>query len=313
MDQTIFLVPRIIKPKKFNWFFLYALGLALSFMNKIRHSLAGYKTPRPFSIAEIDRSIDYCLDVVNNWEKVLKYYTKDERPFYDKHVLEIGPGADLGTGLILLSLGAKSYCAFDKNELVSRTPKEFYNRLFEKIRCFPEYKSAKKIIEEFHETGSDRFSYLYDKNFNLDVLQSNKYDILVSQAALEHLDDIQNAFSIIRNKLSHDGVMINEVDLSTHTRLIRDLDPLNILRYSDTIYNILRFIGSPNRLRMCDYYLILNQLGFKNIKTFPIINLDLNYTRWASKHLTHKFKNYPPHELNILSFYLLASMNLKAG
>jgi hypothetical protein len=64
---------------------------------------------------------------------------------------------------------------------------------------------------------------------------------------------------------------------------------------------------------MCDYYLILNQLGFKNIKTFPIINLDLNYTRWASKHLTHKFKNYPPHELNILSFYLLASMNLKAG
>jgi len=298
-----------IKPKRYHWFFLHSAGLALSFLNKIRHSAVGYRTPRPFSVTATDRSVNYCLNVVMNWEEVLRSYTGRERPFGGRHVLEIGPGPDLGTGLVLLALGAKSYCAIDKNNLVSHTPEDFYKRLFEKIRSFPERENARKAFEEFREAGSERFSYIYNPDFDLTSLQSRKYEILVTQAVLEHLDDMKKVFTTFRQKLSPDGLMIHEVDLSTHTRMIKNWDPLNILRYPDTIYHTVRFDGSPNRLRMSDYVFILNQLGYKNVKTLPIKILDLDYTRWVTKHLSHPFRDYSFSDLQVLSFYLLASVN----
>jgi len=309
MDPGTPFFPKVMQPKKYHWLFLHFLGLAFSLMNRVRHSVLGYRTPRPFRSDQIDRSIDYCLEVVGNWEKWLKIYTQRERPFYDKHILEMGPGPDLGTGLILLALGAKSYCAVDRNELASQAPGEFYERLFERIRYFPEFESARKVFRQFQEEGTDRFTYSYDPDLDLRKLPSKKYQILVTQAVLEHLRDVRNVFGMLRQKLSRDSLMLNEVDLSTHTRFIRDVDPLNILRYSETFYSFLRFRESPNRLRMGDYELFLNQLGYKNIRTFPIKILDLDYTQWVSKHISRKFKDYSHSELRVLSFYLLASTN----
>jgi hypothetical protein len=131
----------------------------------------------------------------------------------------------------------------------------------------------------------------------------------VTQAVLEHLEEIKNIFVILRQKLSRDGLMIHEVDLSTHTRFLMDWDPLNLLRFSHPVYNLLRFNESPNRWRMSDYESILDQLGYKNLRTFPIKILDLDYTRWVSKHLSHPFRDYSLSDLQVLSFYLLASVN----
>lgn len=301
--------PEVIAPQKRSRSLLYVLGLSLSLMNKMRHSIWGYRTPRPFSLKDIDRSVNYCFDVVSQWEKVLKDYTGKENPFSDRHVLELGPGPDLGTGIILLALGAKSYCAIDKHELASHASKEFYERLFEKIKHLPRVETARKVFLEFKETGSDRFSYIYDENFRMDALESNKYQILVTQAVLEHLREIKDVFTILRQKLSRDGLMVNEVDLSTHTRCLRDWDPLNILRYSYPIYHLLRFNESPNRWRMSDYESILNELGYKNLRTFPIKILDLDYTRWVRRYLSHPFRDYSFSDLQVLSFYLLASVN----
>jgi len=309
MDIPAPFLPEVIRPKEYNGLFIHVLGFTLSLMNKIRHSIWSYRTPRLFSLNDIDRSVNYCFDVVFQWEKVLKYYTGRENPFGNQHVLELGPEPALGTGVILLALGAKSYCAIDKHELASHTSKEFYERLFEKVKHLPQWETARKIFQEFEETGSDRFTYIYGPNFRLDVLESNKYQILVTQAVLEHLHEIKDIFTILRQKLSRDGLMIHEVDLSTHTRFLRDWDPLNILRYSHPVYNLLRFNESPNRWRMSDYELILNQLGYKNLRTFPIKILDLDYTRWVRKHLSNPFRNYSFSDLQVLSFYLLASVN----
>jgi hypothetical protein len=309
MDILAPFLPEVIKPKEYNGLFIYVLGFTLSLMNKIRHSVWSYRTPRPFSSDDIDRNVNYCLDVVSQWKKILKYYTGREKPFENQHVLELGPGPDLGTGVILLALGAKSYCAIDKYRLASLAPKDFYKRLFERIQHLPQCEMARKIFQEFKEAESERFRYIYDPNFHLDALPSNKYQILVTQAVLEHLHEIKNIFTTLRQKLSRDGWMINEVDLSTHTRFLRDWDPLNILRYSHSVYNLLRFNESPNRWRMSDYESSFNELGYKHVKTFPIKILDLDYTRRVSKQLSHPFRKYPLSDLKVLSCYLLASAN----
>ena len=130
----------------------------------------------------------------------------------------------------------------------------------------------------------------------------------MTQDVLEHLNNVKETFAILRSKLTEDAIMVNEVDLSTHTRWIRDLDPLSILRYSNRLYPIFSFSGSPNRLRIGDYRSILEGLGYRQIRMIPIKTLDSEYMGWVSKRLAREFRTCSLSELKVLSFYLLASM-----
>lgn len=223
-------------------------------------------------------------------------------------MLELGPGQDLGTGFVILALGAQSYTAIDKYELVSKTPDNFYKVLFEQLKGYPAYKRAQTALGQFQKQGfSDYFSYTCELSFSLNSLPFRKFDVLVSQAVLEHLDDVRKTFDTLRPILSTNAIMVHEVDIVTHARWVRTLDPLNLLRYSDAIYELLKFSGSPNRLRMSDYQEILNCLGFEKIETKQIIILDKGYVKKSRPHLSDKFRRYPDEDIETKSFYLLAT------
>ena len=100
--------------------------------------------------------------------------------------------------------------------------------------------------------------------------------------------------------------MVHLVDLGTHTVLIRSLDPLNLLRYSEKIWNLLSFSGSPNRIRMSDYRNILNQVGFDKVETKQITVLGEEYVRKSRPYLSDKFRIYSDGDLKTKSFCLLA-------
>lgn len=85
------------------------------------------------------------------------------------------------------------------------------------------------------------------------------------------------------------------------------MDPLNRLRYSDIIWNLLRFDGSPNRFQMFDYQKILNQPAFEKIETKQITVLDKKYIKKSKPHLLKKFVNYPDENIETKSFYLLST------
>ena len=101
------------------------------------------------------------------------------------------------------------------------------------------------------------------------------------------------------------GVLSNLVDAASHTRYIKDIDPCNLLRYSDTIYNVLKFDGSPNRLRASHYEEIFKILGYDNINIVPNRILDIEYVKGLKEHISAKFKH--DDSLNMLSFYILAT------
>jgi hypothetical protein len=303
-------VNKVIQPPRIiPNFFIFIVGFILRIINKIRHSLIGYTSPRPFSSAQdMERSVVYTLKVVRDWEEALKRYLGSEFPFKNKHVLELCPGPDLGTGLVILALGAQSYTAIDKYKLISRTPLNFYRALFRQIEDFPAFEKAQKALPKFQEQGScEDCHYIYDPCFSLNNLSPLKYDILVSQAVLEHLDDVSKTFKILKAKLSIKSIMVHEVDLGTHTRWIRKADPLNLLRYSDRIYELLKFGGSPNRLRISDYRRILAKLGFANIEARPLVITADEYIKKVRSALNKRFRCYAPKELRVTSFQLLAS------
>ena len=274
--------------------FYYCLGVIFIFLNKIRYSIEGYKTPRPFSIKENNICIDYDFGVVDGWLNELNNLTDSTFSIKGKNVLELGPGADLGVGLILLAKGVRKYSAIDVNPLIYKVPKGFYDSLFteitKRIPC-ANINDLKYQLQLFYEGRNDRLNYIYDKNFSFSRLQSEMIDIVFSQAAFEHFDNIENTLRNVSEIVSDGGWILSVIDFQTHTRWIRERDPLNIYRYSDKIYKILSFKGIPNRLRPDDYIRYLEKFGWKDIKFVPKKRLSQKELEIISPYLYGRFSN----------------------
>ena len=87
------------------------------------------------------------------------------------------------------------------------------------------------------------------------------------------------------------AILIAEVDLKTHTRWIRDADPLNIYRYSGSIYDMFRFRGSPNRFRPFEYEEALRKYGWAKIRILPLTVIEQGYLSGILGGLDSNFKD----------------------
>jgi len=298
---------RIIKLVYINNRKFYIIGAIFVILNYLRHGIFGYKTPRTFSINQIDRSIDYDFSVVNNWVNYFKKYTSEENSLRNKVVLEIGPGPDLGTGLILLAMGVKKYIALDVNKLIGNHI-EFYEKLLEKINerysgCNVEY--LKEQVDKCIQGKGEMINYIVDKHFEISKIKEN-IDIIFSHAAFEHLTNVGKTFMDLNNVVSG-GILISLIDFRTHTSWIRDKDPLNIYRYSDFFWNVFKFKGSPNKIRAYEYKELLEKNGWHNIQIEPLVVLNDEYLEKVKPSLNKKFKNLDSSEMRMLGIMLMAT------
>ncbi|NUO09654.1 MAG: methyltransferase domain-containing protein [Candidatus Brocadia sp.] len=292
----------------FKNFLYHYTGTVFLILNCIRHKLFGYRTPRPFSIKEIERSINYDFSIVDNWMDTLHCYTKEKNLIKDKVVLELGPGQDLGTGLILLAIGIQKYIALDVNELAHATLFEFYNKLYEQIKnryANSDIEYLKEQLIKCYNNENSNLSYIVDKNFEFTKIK-NKIDIVFSHAAFEHFSDIEKTIKELSSVVKPGGYLIAEIDLHTHTRWIERKDPLNIYRYSDFLWNLFKFKGSPNRIRPFEYKNILENNGWTSIKIAPFAILEEEYFKNVLHSLNHKFRHMDPQEMRLRAIMLMA-------
>ncbi len=284
-------VIEISRPKNI---FYYFVGLLILALNKLRYSTLGYRTPRVFDTSEYHRAIKYDIDVVDQWVEELKKYAIDET-LIGKNVLELGPGGDLGIGLIMLSKGAKTYNSMDINNLVKDVPEEFYHTLFDHLNKHGSDEDAMHTLKEqlrlTRQESNDRLNYLVREDFDITVFGKSSVDLVFSQAAFEHFDDIHKTFSQLSEVVREGGKLVTEIDLNTHTRWIRDVDPLNIYRYSEGIYKFFKFSGSPNRLRPYEYVSVLEKYGWINVKVQPLVKVSEPYLDGIKGHLPKRFDN----------------------
>lgn len=304
--------PRTVQLPEARNFFYHIAGLGILLLNKIRHSLQGYKSPRTFPITEITRAIDYDFSVVDHWLSAYSEYTGNPSSLAGRTVLELGPGADLGIGLITLMLGARKYNSLDINNLVSSVPPEFYADLFKTMRSRgasnSDIETLKGELSKTSQGNNDRLNYVVRDDFDIAVFKDEGIDTVFSQAAFEHFDDIPLTFSRLGTVVRPGTCLIAEVDLNTHTRWIRDIDPLNIYRFGDFYYDFCRFPGSPNRLTASDYKRALEQSGWRNIHITPLVCVDDNYLEKVQPRLASRFRKLE-HEMGYLSIMVCATKN----
>jgi SAM-dependent methyltransferase len=258
------------------WYFTAGIGfLALA---KAKNLTRGYSTPKPFALADTSRCIDYDLQVVEGWMRALASYTGSGTFLAGKDVLELGPGSDLGVGVVLLARGAKSYSACDVNDLAKHAPRSFYDALLGRLaRAYPGSATG-RLREELDAMESgvpSRIRYTVQQSLDLTAaVGAGTMDVVVSQAAFEHFRDVESIVRQLSRVCRPGAVLVAEIDLKTHSRWIRDKDPNNIYRYPDGIYDAFRFRGSPNRMRPYQYRAAFERCGWTNIHMSPLTRLD---------------------------------------
>lgn len=260
----------------------FGLGLTLGAVNTLRHRALGYRRPRPFDTSDPMRAAKYAIKVVDRWQERGGIDPGEQR------VLEIGPGPDLATGAVLLQRGAKSYAAVDINPLITSDRSDVYGAL------------RRLGGADYDER---RMTYSVDAFPHLPKV-SGSFDLIVSNATLEHVDDVEGLFRRLSVLAAPGCVMCHHVDANTHMRWLKDRDPLNILRYPPKLYgSLLRFPGAPNRLRATDYVKIAERTGWK-CSVIPGRQAQAEYVTRVRSKLAPQFRDRAVDDLALLSFTL---------
>ena len=305
MPQT-----RLVEPGPSRHRSYQAIGAAFLALNRVRYAVRGYRDPRPFPADDFDRVCTYDIAVVAAWLRYLEEYLGEPPDLIGRSVLELGPGADLGVGTTLLALGAGRYSALDVNPLVTSVPLEFYRRLLQQVEAqWPQTAgTAGELLEQVQHTAAgqaDRLRYLCRPDFDLSVFGPGAFDLAVSHAALEHFDDPAAPFRQLRGVMRDGGLLVAQVDLQTHTRWIRDRDPLNLYRHPDWWYQACRFRGAPNRIRPGEYERMLHEAGWREVRILPDLVLPNRHVSGIRPHLAPRFRDNA-NRMEWLTVYLLA-------
>lgn len=285
----------------------FVLGIGFLALAKIKNMMHGYSTPKPFDVSHSAKCIDYDMQVVEQWISYLQEYTGNDYSLAGKNVLELGPGSDLGVGLCLLSRGCERYNACDVNDLMKSTPDSFYEELFERLATSAGESVVMTLnahLKAAKQGSTSHINYVVRGDFDLvSAFGESTVDLVFSQAAFEHFDDIDATFSQLSTVCAPGAVLVTEIDLATHSRWICDKDPNNIYRYPNSVYNALRFRGSPNRVRPLEYRKSLERFGWTDIRIWPITEVNERNSGHIGMH-----KNFRgiENQMDILSIMLSA-------
>ena len=261
---------------------LFGLGLGMGAANTVRHRVRGYVNPRPFSANDVQRTIAHAVGIVDHLEE------HGGISWREKRVLEIGPGSDLATGAVMTQRGATSYCAVDRFDNRGQADPALYPELARVLGT-----AVDPTILNFCQTD---FPALADV--------TGEWDLIVSNATLEHIDEIPALFRRLAQLAARGASMVHHVDAQTHMRWIRDIDPWNILRYPRAVYDrVLRFPGAPNRLLAGDYVRAAQSAGWLDVAVQGGVRAGDDYLSRAR--LARPFRSAGP-DLSFLTFTLVA-------
>lgn len=286
----------------------HLVGLGFLALNSWRHRIRGYRTPRPWFSRDAVRILDYDRAVFSNWQRHIEDYLEFDLSLEGRSVLEIGPGTDLGTGLLWLAAGAESYTGVDAHTLVTGKTRAVHEDLARLI-AGADVTLLERLLDavrQLHANEDGPLRYRVMDGFNLEKLDLDGFDLVVSHSALEHVARIEKSFKSLTTRVSDRAHFIAEIDLQTHTRWVRDRDPLNIYRYRNNTWRTFSFSGIPNRVRPDAYFEALEKHEWTDLRIYPQRVLPMEYVRSVEPTLDHRFRGDPEH-MSWLSIVVCAS------
>ena len=240
-----------LKFKKLKSIFLINLNSIIQLFFGIITFIPGVynlKVKKEITNISINFSARYCYSVYLRHMVMAK---KNHLTNFPKTVTEIGPGDSLGIGLMALLLGSDKYYAFDiikttnslknmkvldrlilmlKNQedipnqiefpLISpeldnyKFPIEIYDKEY-LDQCLNENRINKIKSSIINNNQMIEYRAPWNNNKNIEV---EKTDLIISQAVLEHYDELDIGYSIMQRWLNKDGFMSHSIDFKSHNK-----------------------------------------------------------------------------------------------
>lgn len=251
-------------------------------------------------------------------------------------VAEFGPGASLGIGLAALLTGANSLFAFDvihhtdikKNEIIldelvllfkTRAPIPNLNE-FPKItpeissHDFPSYILSDSLLEKMlsyerineikqaleKKSKSIKIDYVIPWNKN-DLALIESIDLIFSQAVMEHVMNIEEAYEKMSSYLKKQGHFSHQIDYKAHeTHKVWN----GHWKYPNFLWNIiLKGRSYPiNRLPHSIHVKNIINSKFKILSEIPIISVD----GVRKDQVNSPFSDYPESDFKISGALIIA-------
>jgi len=263
-------------------------------------------------------------DVEYAWRVFLGHYRRLHNHGFDKaqHILEIGPGRNLGTALLwwcfLTSRSevpvrvvcwdvyknaepeASEFWQMMAHGLIKRSPDDSADTVAYKVMV-PLLKNLLELVAK----GERKPDIVY-RVISLDELTSTfgeKFDLVYSQAAIEHVWFIETFWELIGMLTVTGGWHSHRIDLADHGR--RETNYIEMLQWSKWMYWLTqRFVpGAINRWRAQDHVHEIESLGFRILHQGRDLRDALPVDR---DRLALPYRNYDEAELRCTGLNLVA-------
>ena len=209
--------------------FLYRIGLN-SHLSGATHAALG-----------IEESIAYIEQVVSDY---FLYAGVQPAHVAGKHVLEVGPGDNLGVALSLIAKGAASVTCLDRFKplLDERRNAAIYRRLVDRFSG-EERERVQDVIKWDDHAASLSSKWIiptYGRPIETaaEGIGGKKFDVIISRAVLEHVSDLGAAWRSMVRLLNPLGEMWHKVDFRNHGKFDQ-FHPLYFLTFGETTWGLL--------------------------------------------------------------------------
>ena len=297
--------------------------------------IRSYLLPRTKTYSEyskkglVKNTARYCYSI---WLRHMVLAYKNGFNTNPKYVAEIGPGDSLGTALCALLTGVKEYTIIDSQQNIDKNvnyqilddlvlmfqnhenipdevefpkirpllddynfPKEIFdestiNNMLKKKKI----NQIKNAIDKFNEDNS-KIKYI----FEFDKTIKSKFDLIISQAVLEHIDDLDSFFIFMKKSLKKEGYYSHQIDLKSHN-IASSWD--GHWRYSDKFWRILRGkrLWFINRYPMSFYINLLVKYNFRN----HFIKRNIMKPSFNRSNLAKEFRNITEEDRETSGFFI---------
>ncbi len=224
-----------------------------------------------------------------------------------KSVLEYGPGDVLAVALLMYAHGAASVHCVDRFPIqrISDTNIRTYLAIIDSLDP-PQRDRARRAFKEFGDPASgldpEAVRYVVTPDGLID--RPDSYDLIVSRAVLEHVDQLDMTIADMAAALRADGVAIHKVDLKSHG-MDRYL-PFDFLTWPEPAYRLMNsHKGNPNRWRVDKYRELVHRHGLRFralADTGQLAPEDIDRIRAG---LAAGFRDIPTADLTWLGFWMV--------
>lgn len=258
---------------------------------------------------------DYLIQCFKDYFTQLEIEPENiEEYLHNKVILEYGPGDILGVALLMYAHGAQQIHCVDRFPLEKTTEKniEVYSHILNSLND-EKRKRAESIFLKHGDPGSgfDPDKILYLVTANGFSGEKGTYDLIISRAVLEHVNNLDGTFNDIKTALKQTGTSIHQVDLKSHN--LDRYKELDFLSWPSFAYRLMySHKGFPNRWRIDRYQNLIQSHDLECTKFACTQKLDIHKAKEIRHKLASPFQKLSGEELSWLGFWMVLRQNTQA-